>query len=65
MNCLDSSYLIDYFNGLPEAQAYLDGRPAGSFYTPSLVLFELYDGLSEHADRDLDNAMRVLSIVNE
>jgi tRNA(fMet)-specific endonuclease VapC len=54
MNCLDSSFLIDYLNGLPEAQAYLEDRPTGSFYVPSHVLFELYDGVSEYTNRDLD-----------
>lgn len=56
MHCLDSSFLINYLNGHPDAQAYLEDpdRPAGAFYTPSHVLFELYDGLGESTDRTLD-----------
>jgi tRNA(fMet)-specific endonuclease VapC len=56
MNCLDSSFLIDYLDGHPDAQTYLEDpdRPAGSFYTPSHVFFELYDGVGESADRTLD-----------
>lgn len=54
MSCWDSSFLIDYLNGLPEAGAYMEGQPAGSFYTPSLVLFELYDEIGEYTDHNLD-----------
>jgi tRNA(fMet)-specific endonuclease VapC len=56
MNCLDSSFLIDYLDGHPDTQTYLGdpGRPAGSFYTPSHVFFELYDGVDESTDRTLD-----------
>ncbi|WP_049971255.1 type II toxin-antitoxin system VapC family toxin [Haladaptatus cibarius] len=54
MNCLDSSFLIDYLNGQPDAQEYMETNPTSSFYSPSLVLFELYDGLDEHTDRSLD-----------
>ena len=54
MNCFDSSFLIDYLNGRSAAQTFLDDHPTEAFYTPSLVLFELYDGLVEHTDRTLD-----------
>ena len=32
----------------------MEGQPAGSFYTPSLVLFELYDEIGEYTDHNLD-----------
>ena len=32
----------------------MEGQPAGSFYTPSLVLFDLYDGIGEYTGHDLD-----------
>lgn len=45
MNCLDSSFLVDYLNGKSAVGAQLEDRPAGSFYVPTIVLFELFKGV--------------------
>lgn len=60
MNCLDSSFLIDYLNGKSAPRAYLDDNPTAAFYATSHVLFEIYDGVGERTDRafdDLDDAL--------
>lgn len=44
MIALDTSFLLDYLDGVDSAAAYLDGRRDRPFFAPSLVLFEVYRG---------------------
>lgn len=45
VTCLDSSFVIDYWNGEPHAKTFLDGLDAGEpVWIPTLVLYELYAG---------------------
>jgi predicted nucleic acid-binding protein len=42
---LDSSFIIDYWDGEPYAKTFLDGLDAGEpVWIPTLVLYELYAG---------------------
>lgn len=44
MIALDTSFLLDYLDGVDSAAAYLDRRRDRPFFAPSLALFEVYRG---------------------
>jgi tRNA(fMet)-specific endonuclease VapC len=44
MNCLDSSFLIDYLNGLSSIEAYLRDHENESFFAPTPSIYEVAYG---------------------
>jgi tRNA(fMet)-specific endonuclease VapC len=58
MNCLDTSFVIDYWYGEPHAKAFFDGLDEDEpVWIPTAALFELYDGalLSDSPDEDVES----------
>ena len=44
MIALDTSYLLDYLDGVEDARDFLAEHADRPFFAPSLVLFEVYRG---------------------
>ena len=52
MKCLDSSFLIDYLDGDEATMAYLSEHADSPFHTPSIVLYEIYEGAIRDDDEE-------------
>lgn len=52
MIALDTSFLLDYLDGVDAAAAYLRDREDKPFFAPSLALFEVYRGAARTEGRD-------------
>lgn len=52
MIALDTSFLLDYLDGVEAAAAYLEGRTDKPFVAPSLALFEVYRGAARTDGRE-------------
>lgn len=46
MIALDTTFLLDYLDGVEATAEFLEDNQSKPFYTPSLVLFEVYRGAS-------------------
>lgn len=44
MIAFDTSFLLDYLDGVPATREFLDAREDSPFFAPSLCLFEVYRG---------------------
>ncbi|WP_266083139.1 type II toxin-antitoxin system VapC family toxin [Haladaptatus caseinilyticus] len=56
MNCLDSSFLIDYLEGDDGAQAWLDDHEDTMLATTTVALYETYRGvLWSHSSMTMDD----------
>lgn len=52
MIALDTSFLLDYLNGVDDAADYLQEHENKSFFAPSLSLFEVYRGAARTGGRE-------------
>lgn len=52
MIALDTSFLLDYLDGVPATAEYLDDHEDKPVHAPSLTLFEVYRGAALTAGRD-------------
>lgn len=52
MIALDTSFLLDYLDGVDAAAAYLEEHEDKPFFAPSLALFEVYRGAARTGGRD-------------
>jgi len=48
----DTTFLVDYLDGVPATQEFLESREDKPFYSPSLALFEAYRGAATSSGRD-------------
>ena len=56
MNCLDSSYLIDYLEGHDGAKTWLQSNEEGPLATTTIALYETYRGvLWSQSSMTMDN----------
>lgn len=52
MIVFDTTFLLDYLDGVDATANYLEARPETPFFAPSLVLFEVYRGAARAGGRD-------------
>ncbi|WP_436907634.1 type II toxin-antitoxin system VapC family toxin [Halosimplex marinum] len=52
MIALDTSFLLDYLDGVDAAATYLEAREDKPFFAPSLALFEVYRGAARTDGRE-------------
>ena len=68
MTLYDSSVVIDYLDGVPEAVEYVEEHAGGRAVAPPLVLFEVYQGdvfRARQADFDaVDAAIEWLHVID-
>lgn len=58
MIALDTSFLLDYLDGVDAAGAFLEENDQVAFTTPSLALFEVYRGAARTGGRDALDRVR-------
>ena len=51
MIAFDTSFLLDYLDGVDAAATFLDERKSKPFFAPSLALFEVYRGAARAGGR--------------
>lgn len=52
MIAFDTSFLLDYLDGVDDTAAYLEAHEDPPLFAPSLVLFEVYRGVARTGGRD-------------
>lgn len=52
MIAFDTSFLVDYLDGVEAAASYLEEHSDRPFFAPSLVLFEVYRGAARTGGRE-------------
>lgn len=52
MIAFDTSFLLDYLDGVDETAAYIEANEDSPFFAPSLALFEVYRGVARSGGRD-------------
>ena len=52
MIAFDTSFLLDYLDGLDSTAAYLEANASKPFFAPSLVLFEVYRDVARASGRE-------------
>lgn len=52
MIALDTTFLLDYLDGVDDAAAYLEDHEDKPFFAPSLALFEVYRGAARTGGAD-------------
>ncbi|WP_129114066.1 type II toxin-antitoxin system VapC family toxin [Halegenticoccus tardaugens] len=52
MIAFDTSFLLDYLDGVDTAAAYLEANERKPFFAPSLALFEVYRGVARVGGHD-------------
>jgi predicted nucleic acid-binding protein len=52
MIAFDTSFLLDYLDGVDDTAAYLEAHEDAPLFAPSLVLFEVYRGVVRTGGRD-------------
>lgn len=45
MRCVDTSFLVDYLNGEPAAERWLESHEHQPLHTPTVALLEVYRGV--------------------
>ena len=58
MIALDTTFLLDYLNGVDATADFLKDNEEKPFYAPSLVLFEVYRGATRSGGTDKLEAVR-------
>lgn len=59
MIALDTSFLLDYLDGVDATADFLEANEEKPFYAPSLVLFEVYRGATRTGGADELDAVRL------
>lgn len=52
MIAFDTSFLLDYLDGVDDTAAYLERNEDKPFFAPSLALFEVYRGVARASGRE-------------
>lgn len=52
MIALDTSFILDYLDGIEATASFIEAHEREPFYAPTLVLFEVYRGAARVGGRD-------------